>query len=234
MAGRLKKPAFALAGLAVAMAASAALVLSLGSDLALNGDEIFYFAHFVIRDGAVTSLHGVEYFFAPHNGHLVLGGRLIFELLFRVAGTDYLVFRLAEVIGILVAVAVGVFFALVRRRAGPAIALERAGGAVFVPMAAGPYFEGEDRYGPLGFSLDRIREESPTVRDVADATLVAGLDLSLHTTAPPAGLRARPVAGGRQHPGLRLPAALSAGAAYLRPITRNCLPSSRQASGVRR
>jgi hypothetical protein len=477
VAGRLKKPAFALAGLAVAMAASATLVLSLGSDLALNGDEVFYFAHFVIRDGVVAPLHGVEYFFAPHNGHLVVGGRLIFELLFRVAGTDYLVFRLAEVIGIVVAV--GVFFALVRRRAGAAIALafsvsllflgfanetflwpfnlhtvyslalglgallalergdrrgdvaacllltlsvatlevglafavgialsvlfredrvrrlwifvvpialyavwwlwarrfgqletelanvhlvprtvfdglasvagsltglnptgsgtpagqttvtsagavlavaavgalalkirrggvpttlwvslaivltywaqialggreadtaryvlvgatmvllvaadalrglrlrpvaiaavfvvvalalpanvaklkdgrdamlpeadanraeyamldlarahvdpafvptsdprvQRAGGAVFVPMAAGPYFEGEDRYGPLGFSLDRIREESPTVRDVADATLVAGLDLSPHTTEPPADPAACP------------------------------------------
>ncbi len=117
----LRKPALVPALLAAAMAASAALVLSLGSDLALNGDEVFYFAHFVIRDGVVTPLHGVEYFFAPHNGHLVLGGRLVFELLFRVAGTDYLVFRLAEVVGILVSVAL--FFALARRRAGPAIAL---------------------------------------------------------------------------------------------------------------
>jgi len=133
VAGRLKKPAFGLAGLAVAMAASAALVLSLGSDLALNGDEVFYFAHFVIRDGVVTSLHGVEYFFAPHNGHLVVGGRLIFELLFRLAGTDYLVFRLAEVIGILVSV--GVFFALARRRAGPAIALAFSVSLLFLGFA---------------------------------------------------------------------------------------------------
>jgi hypothetical protein len=116
-----RKPWLAPALLAIAAAASAVLVLSLGEDLALNGDEVFYFAHFVIRDGVVTQLHGVEYFFAPHNGHLVLGGRLVFESLFQLAGTDYLVFRLAEVIGILVAVAL--FFVLARRRAGPAIAL---------------------------------------------------------------------------------------------------------------
>lgn len=121
MAGRLKKPTLALAGLAVAMAASAALVLSLGSDLALNGDEVFYFAHFVIRDGVVTPLHGWEYFFAPHNGHLVLGGRLVFEGLYALAGTDYVAFRVAEVAGILVSV--GLFFVLVRRRTDSLVAL---------------------------------------------------------------------------------------------------------------
>jgi hypothetical protein len=116
-----RKPWLAPALLAIAAAASALLVLRLGKDLALNGAEVFYFAHFVIRDGVVTQLHGVEYFFAPHNGHLVLGGRLVFESLFQLAGTDYLVFRLAEVVGILVSVAL--FFVLARRCAGPAIAL---------------------------------------------------------------------------------------------------------------
>lgn len=117
----LRKPVVAPALLLLAMAAAAAWTLHVGRDLALNGDEVFYFAHFVIRDGVVAPLHGVEYFFAPHNGHLVLGGRVVFEALFAIAGTDYVVFRLAEIAGILVCV--GVFFVLVRRRTDPLIAL---------------------------------------------------------------------------------------------------------------
>jgi hypothetical protein len=118
---KLQKPVVAGALLGVAMIVSATWLLRAGSDLAINGDEVFYIAQLVTRDGVVAPLHGAEYFFAPHNGHLVLGGRLVFQALFDLAGTHYLVFRIAEVAGILVSV--GLFYALARRRTEPLIAL---------------------------------------------------------------------------------------------------------------
>jgi hypothetical protein len=70
--------------------------------------------------------------------------------------------------------------------------VQEAGGAVFVPMPAGDYFEGEDRYGPLGFSLERLRGEDPRVRGIADATLVAALNLGLRSAPAPTDYRSCP------------------------------------------
>jgi len=121
VAARLQKPAVALAGLAVAMAGTAVWLLLAGDGNALHGDELFYFAHLVNRGSGVVRVEGLEYLFAPHNGHLVILGRLIYELLFGLFGTDYLWFRVAEVIGLLTCA--GLFFALARRRTSPPIAL---------------------------------------------------------------------------------------------------------------
>lgn len=121
MAARLQKPAAALAGLALAMVGVTVWLLLAGDGNALHGDELFYFAHLVNQGGGVARVDGVEYLLAPHNGHLVILGRLVYELLFGLFGTDYFWFRVAEVLGLLACAAL--FFALARRRTSPPIAL---------------------------------------------------------------------------------------------------------------
>lgn len=121
LGAKLHKPAGALALLAVAMAASVTWLLLAGRDLTLYGDEIFYYANLVTRKGVTSPVYGLEYFFAPHNGHLVLLGRLAYEALFAIAGTDYNVFRAVGVLGVLACA--GLFFALAVRRVPPLIAL---------------------------------------------------------------------------------------------------------------
>jgi hypothetical protein len=118
---KLQKPAAALVLLALAMAAAATWLLLAGRDLTFQGDELFYYANLVTREGVTSPLYGAEYFFAPHNGHVVLLGRLAYEALFAVAGTDYTVFRAAEVFGVLACA--GLFFALAVRRTSPLVAL---------------------------------------------------------------------------------------------------------------
>jgi hypothetical protein len=107
--------------LALAMLVAAIWVMWAGRGLGIHGDEVFYAGHLVEHNGVVAPLHGIEYFFAPHNSHLVLLGRLIFSALYNVFGTTYWIFRAAEVLGILVSV--GLFFVLARRRTTPWIAL---------------------------------------------------------------------------------------------------------------
>ena len=107
--------------LGLAMLVAAVWVMWAGRGLGIHGDEVFYIGHLTLRNGAVEQLHGIEYWIAPHNSHMVILGRLIFSALYNVFGTTYWVFRLAEVLGILVTV--GLFFALARRRTTPWIAL---------------------------------------------------------------------------------------------------------------
>jgi hypothetical protein len=115
------------------MAVSAIWLLLAGRNLAISGDEIFYIANLVERNGLVAPVHGLEYFLAPHNGHLVLGGRLIFKALFELAGTSYFVFRAVEVAGFLICV--GLFYALARRKTTPFIALAFSVSLLFLGYA---------------------------------------------------------------------------------------------------
>lgn len=118
---KLQKPASAVVLLVLAMAAAATWLLLAGRDLTFHGDEIFYYANLITREGVTSPQYGVEYFLAPHNGHLVLLGRLAYEALFAVAGADYGVFRAVEVLGVLACA--GLFFALAVRRTSPLVAL---------------------------------------------------------------------------------------------------------------
>jgi hypothetical protein len=62
-------------------------------------------------------------------------------------------------------------------------AVTALGGGVYTPLPAGDYFHAADDFGPLSYSLDRIREEPLLFRIVADATLVDALRLGLHSSA---------------------------------------------------
>ena len=113
--------ALAWALLGLAMVASAVFVLVEGRGLSFNGDELYYYAHLTQQGYQPVEVRGLEYLLAPHNGHFVLLGRLVYEFLFAVAGVHYFYFRLAEMLGVLVAV--GLFFRLASRRVDPLVAL---------------------------------------------------------------------------------------------------------------
>ena len=63
----------------------------------------------------------LEYLLIPHNGHLQIGGKLLYEALFALFGSSYLAFSVVAVAAVLACVAL--FFALARRRVGDPLAL---------------------------------------------------------------------------------------------------------------
>ena len=115
------------------MVIAAAWTMWEGRGTGIHGDEVFYIGHLVNRNGNVEVLHGLEYFFAPHNSHLVVLGRAIFSAFYNVFGTTYWVLRAAEVLGILVAV--GLFYVLVQRRTTVWIALAFSVSLLFLGYA---------------------------------------------------------------------------------------------------
>ena len=107
--------------LGVAMCVSAVWLMTAGKDLTFSGDDIFYYARLVTDNGVTHQAGGLEYFFAPHNGHLQLIGKLIYRGLFVTVGADYTVFRAMEVLAAFLSVLF--FFILARRRVRPFAAL---------------------------------------------------------------------------------------------------------------
>lgn len=119
--------------LGLAMLAAAVWTMWEGRGTGIHGDEVFYIGHLVNRNGDVEVLHGLEYFFAPHNSHLVVLGRAIFSAFYNVFGTTYWILRAAEMLGILVAV--GLFYTLVQRRTTAWIALAFSVSLLFLGYA---------------------------------------------------------------------------------------------------
>ncbi|HUC00683.1 MAG TPA: hypothetical protein VMS11_12745 [Solirubrobacterales bacterium] len=111
--------AWALLGLA--MCVSAAWLLIEGRGLTFSTDEVYYYARYVAHGFAAAPGSGIEYFLAPHNGHLVVLGKLIYRGLLLAFGSDYTAFRVVNTISVLLCV--GLFFVLVRRRVGALAAL---------------------------------------------------------------------------------------------------------------
>ncbi len=74
--------------LVAAMALSAALILWLGRGTGFTGDDLFYYARLVNRGIGVDHYHhlSLEYLLAPHNNHMQLVGKLIYEGLSATAG----------------------------------------------------------------------------------------------------------------------------------------------------
>lgn len=117
-----RRPRAVLLALGGAMLASALLILWEGRGTSFGGDDLYYYARFVDRNGVYQPAPlGLEYLLAPHNGHLQLLGKLIYEGLFATAGTTYAAFRAVEAFGFVLCV--GLFFALARLRVGEAMAL---------------------------------------------------------------------------------------------------------------
>jgi hypothetical protein len=105
--------------LLLAMVSSGVLVLWMGRGTSFSGDDLYYYARVVNRGLGVVQYHhlSLEYLLAPHNNHLQVTGKLIYEGLFATAGTNYFWYRLVEVGGVVLCV--GLFFELARVRVGP-------------------------------------------------------------------------------------------------------------------
>jgi hypothetical protein len=123
--------------LAVAMCISAVWLMTAGKDLTFSGDDIFYYARLVTENGVTHQASGLEYFLAPHNGHLQLVGKLIYRGLFETVGADYTVFRAMEVLAAFLSVLF--FFILARRRVRPFAALIPAVLLLFFGYGEGSY-----------------------------------------------------------------------------------------------
>jgi hypothetical protein len=111
----------AWAVLGAAMATSATWLLLSARNVTFAGDDIYYYAQYIVHGFATEPGGGLEYFLAPHNGHLQAGGKVLYRLLLDLVGTNYTVFRAVEILGYLAAV--GLFYALARRRLGSLVAL---------------------------------------------------------------------------------------------------------------
>lgn len=109
--------------LAIAMALSAALILATADGESFGIDEMFYLGRMVEDSGRIVQHHSLDlgYLLGPYNGHLQLGGKLIYEATFAVFGADYTAFVLINVAAL--CASVGLVFELARRRIGPLAAL---------------------------------------------------------------------------------------------------------------
>jgi hypothetical protein len=108
--------------LGAAIAVSATWLLLAGHGLSFASDDLFYYAHFVTKDGANVPTHGLEWFFAPANGHLTVFGKLVYEALFEIAGGgNYWAFQAFNLFGVMTCVIL--FFVFAKRRIGPIPAL---------------------------------------------------------------------------------------------------------------
>ena len=108
--------------LAIGMCVSAAWMMIAGNGLIFVNDDVFYYAQYVAHGfSEIEPAHGVEYFFAPSNGHLQVLGKLVYRMLFELFGANYAVFRAVDVAGVMICI--GLFFELARRRVGPLVAL---------------------------------------------------------------------------------------------------------------
>jgi hypothetical protein len=110
--------------LAPVLVVAAIVILAAGAGSSFSGDELYYYGRQAYL-GDPTPRHfdslTLEYLFVPYNGHLQVGGKLVYEALFALFGADYVPFRVVAVAGALVCVAL--FYALARRRIGVPAAL---------------------------------------------------------------------------------------------------------------
>jgi hypothetical protein len=108
--------------LALGSAISATWLFLAGYGFSFASDDLPYYAHSVTRNGEHVPNYGLEYFFAPANGHLAAVGKAIYEVLFRVfGGDDYWGFQAFNLLGVLTCVLL--LFLFSKKRIGPIAAL---------------------------------------------------------------------------------------------------------------
>lgn len=120
---RLSEPRVAWAVLGLAMLLSAGLILFTAHGQGFAIDELFYYGRVADKQGQLVHFapFSPEYLFAPFNGHLPVGGRFVYELVFATFGAKYVVFVLINIASLFACVALT--FELIRRRVGNVAAL---------------------------------------------------------------------------------------------------------------
>lgn len=120
---RLHEPRVAWAVLGLAMLLSAGLILHTAQGQSFAVDEVFYYGRVADYKGELVHYapFSLEYLFAPFNGHLPVGGRFVYEVVFAVFGAQYTVFVLINIASLFACVALT--FELARRRVGTIAAL---------------------------------------------------------------------------------------------------------------
>ncbi len=105
------------------MAISAGLILSATHGQGFAVDELFYYGRVAEKQGQLVHYapFSPEYLLAPFNGHLPLGGRLVYETVFATFGAKYELFVLINIAALFACVALT--FELARRRIGTIAAL---------------------------------------------------------------------------------------------------------------
>ena len=119
----LREPRVAWAALGVAMLCSGGLILYAAHGQGFAIDELFYYGRTVNANGQLIHYAPFDpgYLAAPFNGHLPLGGRFVYELVFATIGAHYTVFVLINIAALWAVAAL--VFELARRRVGNAAAL---------------------------------------------------------------------------------------------------------------
>jgi hypothetical protein len=112
-AGEIRGPSARTSALILGLAAAIAATTILW----LNRGTTFWNDQFMWFGDASQGLSLLE----PHNSHLIATTRLLYEIATGAVGADYLVYRLAGVIGVLAAATL--YYAWARRRLGPGWAL---------------------------------------------------------------------------------------------------------------
>lgn len=121
--GALREPRVAWTALGLAMLCSGGLILYTAHGQGFAIDELFYYGRVANVKGQLVhySPFSPKYLLAPFNGHLPLGGRFVYELVFATIGAHYTVFVLINIAALWAVVAL--VFELARRRVGNAAAL---------------------------------------------------------------------------------------------------------------
>ena len=119
----LRNPRGAWIVLGFAMLLSAGLILHTAHGQGFAIDELFYYGRLADKQGQLVHYapFSPEYLLAPFNGHLPLGGRFLYELVFATFGAHYTVFVLINIASLFACVALT--FELARRRVGAIAAL---------------------------------------------------------------------------------------------------------------
>lgn len=119
----LREPRVAWAVLGVAALCSGGLILHAAHGQGFAIDELFYYGRVADVNGQLVHYAPFSpgYLLAPFNGHLPLGGRFVYELVFATVGAHYTVFVLVNIAALWAVVAL--VFELARRRVGNAAAL---------------------------------------------------------------------------------------------------------------
>lgn len=109
--------------LGIAMVLAAILILVTADGESFGIDEMFYLGRLVEDSGRIVAYDSLslEYLLGPYNGHLQLGGKLIYEATFALFGANYTAFVLVNIAAL--CASVGLLFELMRRRVGPLAAL---------------------------------------------------------------------------------------------------------------